>query len=92
MDESPPCPRSWDSSEGSGAVPLAQAAEGPARHQEKMRASPVLSPKSTLYLSKFAVLHIEDPILHRSLHVPSAALAASATIRDSRYQQRRKCD
>ena len=79
---------------GLAPVPSSQAAKGPAPGlaSRQIRANPVPSPKSTFYLSKFAVLHIEDPILHRFLHGPSVTLAASARIGDSDYRQRRKCD
>lgn len=74
--------------------PPPQVAKGPAPGlaSREIRANPVPSPKSILYLSKSAVLHIEDPILHGSLHEPSAALATSTRIEDLGYQQQRKCD
>lgn len=81
----------WSSTEGSGFSPPSPGCRGPGSRPvvKTDQGKPSTSPTSSIYLSKFAVLHIEDPILHRSLHGPSAALAASAKIRD---QQQRKCD
>lgn len=78
-------------SKGSGSSPPFPGCRGPGPRpaSRQIRANPVPSPKSTLYLSKFAVLHIEDPVLHRSLHGLSVALTASATIKDLGYQQQR---
>lgn len=74
-------------------VSPSQAAEDLGLASSEVRANPVPSPKSTLYLSKLAVLHIEDAIHHRSLHGPSAAPAVSTRMGHNRgYQQLRKCD
>lgn len=48
-----------------------------------------LSPTPALYLPKFAVLHIEDAILHRALHGPRAAPAVSARLWDWGRQRHR---
>lgn len=70
-------------------LPRLMRAQPQDQHHDRS-GQPSTSPQSTLYLSKFGVLHIEDPILHWSLHGPSPRwLPAQGS---GTLPQRRKCD